>query len=133
MVLTMWNYPKLDLVTFGRHLFKTGDLDPVYVSLQGAKLEPNQLDRWLIAYWCFYNCGFASFASENTGRDYWSCMEEAAENRTNSPLGGRWPRGSERRHFRGAASIRAVESLSRRYGNNPSGMIDYLSHRADVR
>lgn len=36
----------------------------------------------------------------------------AAQNRTPSPIGDRWPRGTERRHFRGEKCLQAVYWLS---------------------
>jgi len=42
-------------------------------------------------------------------------MLVAAKNEMPSPLGGRWPRGSERRHFRGAKCVSAVGWLARNY------------------
>lgn len=119
---------------FGRRLIKSGDLDPVYTCLNKLNLDSDQLSRWLIAYWCFYHCGFACTASEETGADYWKLLHKAARNQTKAPGGGRWPRGSERRHFRGEAAERAVTQLRKRYDSNPLGMIDYVaSGDLDVR
>jgi hypothetical protein len=42
-------------------------------------------------------------------------MLTAAQNDEPSPLGGRWPRASERRHFRGAKCVKAVEWLRNKY------------------
>lgn len=109
------HYAKLDLVTFGRHLFSSGDLDPVYLALQGAGFERSQLARWLVAYWCFYNAGFACYASERSGDLFWNVLRTAAHNSTVSPIGGRWPRGAERRHFRGKESVKAIAELSSTY------------------
>lgn len=122
----------LDLTTFGRQLFKTADLDPVYVALD-RKVQ-GHIYLWLLAYWCFYNAGFACWASQReTPKAFWKAMRSAAENTTPTPAGGRWPRGSERRHFRGASAIRAVAELEKRYGNNPEGFFDHvLSGPMDV-
>lgn len=118
------NYPRLPVVEFGRQLLRSQDLDPVYVALQKLELEHAQLARWLLAYWLFYHCGFASFAAERGGKAYWALLLQAAENAAPSPLKERWPRGSERRHFRGEVAIRAVQKLQERYGRNPQGFLD---------
>lgn len=117
------NYPRLGPVAFGNHLITSGDLDPVYCALQDMQMGEAQRDRWLIAYWCFYHCGFASYASEFEGMEFWRVMHEAGENVTTAPDGGRWPRGSERRHFRGAQATTAIEALKQQYGENTSGMV----------
>lgn len=98
---------------FADQLISTGDLDPVYVALCAVKLEQAQLERWLFAYWCFYHMGVASYMSEFTNGRYWDQMAKAARNETPPPLGARWPRGTERRHFRGGASVGAVEAYSK--------------------
>lgn len=121
------NYQRLDLTGFGKLLFTSGDLDPVYLSINRLRLPPDQLGRWLVAYFCFYSSGFASYASERRGKAYWDLLAQAAENTTVTPYGERWPRGVERRHFRGAPAVKAVGVLRKRYGNAPEGMVDYLS------
>ena len=118
------------VVDFGRGLLETGDLAPVYVALHGmvvgGKVDAGtQLKRWLVAYWCFYHCGAASYLSEFEGRDFWRSMAQAAANEVAAPTGGRWPRGAERRHFRGAASVRAVRALSESYDSGEE-MFNYV-------
>lgn len=111
----------LDLYTFGKQLIKTLDLDPLYVGLVGADLPRDQLHRWLMCYFCFYHVGVASWMSEETG-NYWSWMRVAAYNKVPPPLLDdkkllrftRWPRGVERRHFRGLKAVTAIESLKER-------------------
>lgn len=104
-------YPRLTIEEFGTHLFRTGDLDPVYVMLSATPLNKPQLQRWLLAYWCFYDVGVASWMSEQPAALFWENMLEAGRNMTGSPVGGRWPRGKERRHFRGQQGIAALEFL----------------------
>ena len=87
---------------FGRVLVKTNDLDPVYNVVWKAKLRGPILRRWLLAYWCFYHVGTASWVVDQP--DYWKAMQQAAGSKE-------WPRGSERRHFRGSRSTRAVQEL----------------------
>src|ERR1019366_1281680 len=49
----------------------------------------------------------------------------AAANQTPTPNGERWPRTSERRHFRGALATKAVAELRARY-KKPEGFFQYL-------
>lgn len=118
---------RLPIETFGRQLIISGDLDPIYIGLAGARLNVLQLDRWLIAYWCFYNAGVASWLSELEGHNFWEYMHRAAVNEEEAPPGGRWPRGAERRHFRGALATRAIADLTRRYPDTPELMVSYIA------
>ena len=124
------NYPRLTVEEFGRHLITTGDLDPVYCALHDWEPDEDYLARWLLAYWCFYHCGSASYLSEQLGDDYWDAMMVAAVNEQPAPNGGRWPRGSERRHFRGKQGIAAIQDLRKRYPAGPQEMIDALREAA---
>lgn len=127
-------YPKLGVVDFGKQLLASADLDPVYVALLGANLERKQLARWLIAYWLFYSSGFACWVSEQAISKFWDCLLEAARNEKPTPFHGRWPRGAERRHFRGEAAVKAVQLLWSEYGNSPEDMISsILEGPQDVR
>lgn len=120
---------KLDIYKFGRHLLETNDLDPIYVALdemlQNDVIDTNQLKRWLVSYWCFYHAGVASYLSELEGTAYWEAFRIAAENIEPAPVGGRWPRGKERRHFRAANAMKSYADLSSRYPN-PEAMVDYI-------
>jgi hypothetical protein len=75
--------------------------------LHSAGLRKPVLDRWLLAYWCFYHAGTASRIAE--ALDFWDAMRDADE--------GNAPRGTERRHFRAAASKAAIDFLAERYAN----------------
>lgn len=123
-------YNRLAIEFFGRQLITSGDLDPVYIALfnmqQREDMNQDQLCRWLVAYWCFYHCGFASYASQYPGDDFWSVMFKAALNEEPSPLGGRWPRSSERRHARGQQGFNMVHNLKHRYGKHPERMVKNL-------
>jgi len=105
----------LTVEEFGEKLITTGDLDPIYIALHQCKLYPHRLNRWLLAYLCFYHAGFACYASEHHGADFWRTLMTAAQNVTPAPNGGRWPRASERRHFRAKQAIRAIQELSERH------------------
>lgn len=113
---------------FGAELLRTDDLDPIYVALRKVKWPPNQIHRWLLAYWCFYSAGLACYASESVA--FWTTMMDAAKNESASPLGGRWPRGAERRHFRGAAAVDAVADLMAVYGRSPEDFVTDIVSRA---
>jgi len=126
------SYERLPVEGFGRQLITTRDLDPVYVMLHRAKLEEPQLARWLIAYWCLYHCGAASWLSQLEGDPFWEGLHSAALNSSPNPLGTRWPRGHERRHFRGKQGTDAVMELRGRYGITPERMIAQLAEHCDA-
>ena len=109
--ITVTDAQKMGVKEFGDQLILTQDLDPTYVGLYHAKLPEGQLCRWLLAYWCFYHVGSASWLSEQEGADFWLWMRRAAENETYTPVAGkeRWPRAPERRHFRGQKCVDAVD------------------------
>ena len=116
----------MSIERFGTHLLDTGDLDPVYIALHKMELDESRLARWLVAYWCFYHCGVASYMADMKNPDnYWEYMMRAAQNTLPTPLGGRWPRGHERRHFRGQQGVDAIISLNSRYPE-PAMWIDEL-------
>lgn len=125
-------YPRLSIEVFGKHLLDSLDLDPIYCALWAMKVKgafaAGQLERWLIAYWCFYHAGVACYLSEFPGGAFWQAMHVAAENAkpTPNPVEGRWPRGHERRHFRGGQAVRAVADLAGRYGPLPETMVFQL-------
>lgn len=130
----------LTLESFATKLLQTEDLDPVYVSVHRVQPSWGVMSRLLLAYWCFYHLGAAAFIAEHgdTPRKFWSLMHKAAANvdRPVSPdfPAERWPRASERRHFRGDQAILAVKALElasnehRRAGreNDPEGLFNWL-------
>ncbi len=118
------NYTRLPTIeAFGAQLLATGDLDPLYIALVNANLDRDQLRRWLLAYWCCYHAGASSWLSEQD--EYWDCLFVMAENIHPTPLGGRWPRGHERRHFRGEKAMRAVDSYRDRF-NTPEALVEWV-------
>lgn len=123
------NYPRLKIEDFGSQLLTTGDLDPVYIALCSVDWSRGKIARWLVAYWCFYHCGVASFISEHKGKEFWNWMQMAAANVIPTPLLGdgstRWPRAKERRHFRGMQAISAVNELANKY-SIPENMIEEI-------
>lgn len=89
---------------FGRELIRTQDLDPVYVAIHGAGLNFDTKAKLCVAYWCLYHLGAAAKIAES--KDYWGSLGAAAYNKPNA-----WPRGSERRHWRGQAAIDSYQAL----------------------
>lgn len=118
-------YDKLSIQDFGRELLMSNDLDPVYVALLRVPWTRDRKYRWLVAYWCFYDCGVATYLSEFEDRAFWDGMKVAAENTTEMPIGGRWKRAAERRHFRGRAATDGVAMLRTRY-DRPEQMVYYV-------
>jgi amino acid-DNA transferase-like protein len=107
----------VDIRDFGIALIKTEDLDPVYTGLYRAKLPEAQLCRLLFSYMCFYHLGASAWLSEHEGNTYWVWMGQAAANEFSPPTinHGRWPRGTERRHFRGQKCIDAMRWFTERF------------------
>lgn len=118
-------YEKLSIQDFGRKLLETNDLDPVYMALMRVPWDKERKYRWLVAYWCFYDCGVATCLSEFEGEPFWDAMTVAAKNETEMPIGGRWKRAAERRHFRGKQATDAVLMLSLNY-EKPEDMVKYI-------
>lgn len=112
----MNNYQKLSVEEFGRKLILTHDLDPVYVMIHSAdkhgKLTYSDLVNWCVIYWCCYHCGVSTAMTQLThvGKNIWDMLEDVATNKTM-----KWPRGTERRHFRGDNATAMVRDLRERY------------------
>jgi hypothetical protein len=120
------SYPKLEIADFGRQLIETQDLDPVYTMLHAGQLPPDQLKRWLFAYSFSYSAGVVSWLSERADNDFWVQATKFAANTEPSPIDGRWPRGRERRHFRGEKCVKAMNHMRDRFGQ-PEAVIDYIT------
>lgn len=124
-------YSKLSVEDFGRILISSEDLDPVYVALSRMEIDDVTLRRWLLAYWCCYDAGVACYVAEAPDPDpthFWVRMRAMAENTLPAPIGGRWRRAPERRHWRGQNATRSLESLRNRYYLNPENMAGYCAH-----
>lgn len=133
------DYPRLKCVAFGRALITSMDLDPVYVAVHKAGLPSDQLARLLVAYWCLYHLGCAASLSELKEKQFWDMLALAAANKEDRvshkvlPEGcaGRWPRGTERRHWRGQQSVKSFQSVlekaSYRGGRSAEHLVDYLA------
>lgn len=94
----------LSCYEFGKQLLAANDLDPVYVVVYEAGMV-RILPKWLLAYWCFYHVGTASWIVDQS--NYWKAMETAAGSKE-------WPRSPERRHFRGKNATESVSWLKER-------------------
>lgn len=121
------SYPRLNIIEFGQHLLDTNDLDPIYVALTEVGWPDDKIQRWLVAYWCYYNAGVASYMCSFKGEEFWHRMMVAAKNEQPTPLGTRWARGSERRHFRGQQATKAVTELIEKYQDAPEAMAAYCT------
>jgi hypothetical protein len=117
-------------LAWGRHLIETRDIDPIYdmlfSAIENQTLRPSQLKRWLIAYWCLYHAGAASFLSDYEGEQFWRAMGAAARNTTQiaGMPSSRWPRATERRHWRGKNAMTCIDELAVRYPI-PELMVEY--------
>lgn len=123
--------PALTIVEFGDALLRTGDLDPVYGAIAACGLDGPTLHRLCLAYWCLYHLGAAAKIAEETNpRKFWALMRAAAVNEGYSQTTGKrpWPRGAERRHFRGDIATQAVAYLE----NNYKTATDAVYGMADV-
>lgn len=127
---TKRGYERLSIEEFGAHLLDSGDLDPIYIALRKAFVHPAgslpQLKRWMVAYWCLYHAGTACWLSDFEGEAFWAELRKAAANDELSPTGERWQRGHERRHFRGAAAVKAVRTMTGRYFDGPEKLVDAI-------
>lgn len=116
---------KLSLLDFGKQLIDSKDLDPVYILLQESGMERQKLWKWLIAYWCFYHVGTASYLSEKKAEEeFWAELMVGAKSQGNATH----PRAPERRHFRGKNAVDSVEYLRSRglFGlNSLTGLFEY--------
>jgi len=108
---------RLGVVEFGRRLLETADLDPLYVILWDAKMKRGALCRWLVAYWCYYHAGLCCWIVDQP--DFWIAMLTVAQG------GKEYPRGTERRHFRGQLAVDSVKRLLDHAGT-AEGLVDWL-------
>lgn len=114
------NIAQLKLATtFGQQLINTGDLDPVYIALAKSGVGPAELARIIVAYSCNYHLSSAAYIAQYNGQKFWDKLAEAAVNE-----GLKWPRGSERRHWRGKASVEGTQWISARY-STPETLVAY--------
>lgn len=98
---------RLGVVEFGRRLIESGDLDPLYLALWHAKLTKDTLCRWLVCYWCYYHAGLCCWVCDQ--KQFFPTLLKIAKSGTD------FPRGTERRHFRGKLAVDSVTKLSERF------------------
>lgn len=92
-------YTKLDLIPFGHSLLDTLDLDPIYCMMYDSHLDTKLQYKLILAYILFYHAGVASKIAE--AKDFYRTANQAQQEK--------WPRGRERRHFRGQASQNVLD------------------------
>lgn len=102
-------------IRFGMELIETEDLDPMYVSLWKSELRGRKLRRWLLAYFFSYHAGVASKIAD--AKEFWPEVWKFQNEK--------WPRGTERRHFRGKASEKAIKWFENQY-DRPEDAIKLL-------
>jgi hypothetical protein len=118
------NQPRIDdPVEWGRQLILTNDHDPLYVGLTHWNVKGARLRRFLLAYWCCYSVGASWYISQYSGSRFWDMLETAAINEKPAPIGGRWPRAHERRHWRGQKCVESVWALSSRFRHPEEAVI----------
>jgi hypothetical protein len=113
----MATYDKLGVIAFGESLVTTGDLDPLYIALRDAQMPRETLCRWLLVYWCYYHVGLSCWAVSQD--DFWATLLKIAKG------GTKYPRSSERRHFRGDFAVRAVTKLAEQF-DTAEDAIDWI-------
>lgn len=117
-------------VEWGRQLILTNDHDPLYVGLTRWGVRGARLRRFMVAYWCCYSVGASWHISQHSGSRFWDTLETAAANMEPSPLGGRWPRAHERRHWRGQKCVESVWALRSRFRHPEEAVISLEAARS---
>lgn len=97
----------MNVTEFGAALVTTGDLDPVYLMLNAGSQDPDTTARWCLAFWMFYHAGVASAIAEHSGEAFWETVWKAQNDK--------WPRGTERRHFKAKNSQTSIAYLQGRF------------------
>lgn len=92
---------------FAEVTIKTNDLDPMYSVIAGlAKTKDKAwMGRFLMYFLLFYDAGGAALVADMaTDQDFWEVVESNVQVKEVK-------RGTERRHFRGANGLKAVQKL----------------------
>lgn len=108
---------RLGVIKFGRQLIESEDLDPLYIALWESNVNHGQLCKWLVCYWCYYHAGLCCWVSEQ--KDFFGTMLRIAKG------GTQYPRGTERRHFRGDLAVSSIRSLGKHFVN-ASSIVSWL-------
>ena len=98
---------------FGKDLIKTQDLDPVYTAMVATRGNSQSRALMFFAYTCLYHLGASTKIAG------WDTLQTAATNE-----GLRWPRGSERRHWRGANAQATIDYGRSKYAT-PEEVVKY--------
>ncbi len=109
----------VDWQQFGQFLFTTRESDPGYTILNGLRVlgyDQPQLFRFVVGWVCYYNLGLAAQASELKSRHFYTFLRDAYPTAT---------RASERRHFRGAAGLAAIDSWQRKFPQ-PEDLVEHV-------
>lgn len=113
-----------DPIEWGRRLIETHDHDPLYTGLIRWNVSGARRRRFMLAYWCCYSVGASWWLSDYSGSRFWEWLAVAAENVQPAPIGGRWPRAHERRHWRGQKCMDSVSILAQRYRYPEEAVLD---------
>lgn len=108
----------MDVTEFGSKLVLTGDLDPIYTMLNASDLPAPTLKRWVLAYWMFYHAGVSSLIAHSKPEHFWRMVWKAQNEK--------WPRGTERRHFKAENSRKAIEYLQEHF-NTAEDAVKWVS------
>lgn len=121
---------KLTIEQFGEALLTSGDLDPMYLAVNKARLDYEQLNRLMLSYFCFYHLGAAArMAEARTAKDFWKMMLEAATySPVKHPEARAWPRGAERRHYRGDQARKSMLELDAAYNKPKFNVAGAVGH-----
>lgn len=112
-------YSVMPWTKFAEQLISTGDLDPLYILVARADWSWERKARFTIAYTLFYHAGVSAELSELRGPAFHNRARAMAED-------SKTPRGSERRHFRGANALRCLDWLKKEYPE-PEHWVAYIS------
>lgn len=103
--------------SFAKKLFRTEEADPGYMMLARADLPTSQKMRFMVAWCTYYNPGIAAHASERkSSASFWSYLYSMY------PVA---QRASERRHFRGAVGMKAIQAWEQRF-KDPERMVEWI-------
>jgi hypothetical protein len=105
-----------NIYDYGIALIESNDLDPLYVMLYEANLPRPTLSDYMLAYWCFYDTGTASWISEGP---FWERLMGAGASKL-------FLRGGDRRHFRGDNATNAIRHLISKQ-QSPDEILGWLS------
>lgn len=120
----------LTIEKFGKRLLETLDLDPIYVMLFRARekqlITHSELCSWCMTYWCCYHAGVSSYVTESCQypKMLWKYLSDVSQNHSRI-----WPRGAERRHFRGNNGLVLIQNLKNRY-HRAESFINYVTEKS---